>query len=351
MADVGVFSRYKGFADFQDEARKTGLAEALTQAQITKALSDTQEVNAKKLGEEGFIRAAQGLPVTDDQKGAMILLNAKSGGLYADPVTGNWVQKPTLFNSIPLPGAAAPAQPIAQLTAKPAAPSKPNAGVSPGFEKYMTGPITPEKPAPAGAAGFIDEVQPTGNRKIDQSIAEENAKYTTPGAMFERENKLRDEFTNTTKSFRELQDAYSKMQRISDTAAGDIALLYATAKLNDPTSVVRESEFAVQASAGSLGDRWKNLVGKIQSGQRLTPSQRQQLKEEAGNLYAGQEEGYNRLKEQYKAIADRGKLNPDNIIVDYAAPKMPATPAEAKSQFNAKGQQTTPSGIKYRVVR
>jgi len=35
MADVGVFSRYKGFADFQEEARKTGLAEALTMAKLS----------------------------------------------------------------------------------------------------------------------------------------------------------------------------------------------------------------------------------------------------------------------------------------------------------------------------
>lgn len=37
MADVGVFSRYKGYNDYQEEAQKNNLANALAQAQIVKA--------------------------------------------------------------------------------------------------------------------------------------------------------------------------------------------------------------------------------------------------------------------------------------------------------------------------
>lgn len=64
MADTGVFSRYKGFNDFQEEARKNGLAEALTIAKMQRALrpSSTDIIN------EAAIRAAQGAPQDGDQE-------------------------------------------------------------------------------------------------------------------------------------------------------------------------------------------------------------------------------------------------------------------------------------------
>lgn len=95
MADVGVFSRYKGFADFQDEARKTGLAEALTMAQIKKA----QELDLDKVGEIAFAKAAQGIPLSPLEQAGAKYLNNKSGGVTMD-VTGNLIQKPKLFDGI-----------------------------------------------------------------------------------------------------------------------------------------------------------------------------------------------------------------------------------------------------------
>jgi len=95
MADVGVFSRYKGFADFQEEARKTGLAEALTMAQIKKA----QELDLDKVGEVAFAKAAQGIPLSPLEQAGAQYLNNKSGGVTMD-VTGNLIQKPKLFDGI-----------------------------------------------------------------------------------------------------------------------------------------------------------------------------------------------------------------------------------------------------------
>jgi len=368
MADVGVFSRYKGFADFQEEARKTGLAEALTMAQIQKATAP-EPFNLTKVGQEALVKQQMGIPLSEIEKASIPVYNATTEGMYTD-FYGNVVRKPGVTERLGAGGA--PTDGSLPTTAQPAPPKTP--GVKPGFEKYMTGPATATAPAPANSPDFLTEVVSSNNAgenarvnefiksnplpltpaqrrqqkqqeelaaagpnpRLQQTIKEKYVTAESPTVKFEQENKLRDEFTAMTKPFRELQDAYSKVQNISDTAAGDIALLYATAKLNDPTSVVRESEFAVQASAGSLGDRWKNAVGKIQSGQRLTESQRQQLKDETENLYRAQLQGYDQLKQQFNGIAYENQLNPKNIIADYATPKkMPATPAEARDQFNA----------------
>jgi hypothetical protein len=359
MADVGVFSRYKGFADFQEEARKTGLAEALTMAQIQKATAP-DEFNIEKVGQQAFIKAAQGIPLDPTEAASLQYLDNKSQTATFNPVTGALEQKPSLLQragiSIAQPAAAPPAPApkmgapfrngMAPTTKEAAgggdflndvAPKMDTTGLETNVDDYVKQNPLPLTPAQSRQSKQQQELAAAGgNEKLKQSIREKYVAAESPTVKFEQENKLRDEFTAMTKPFRELQDAYSKVQNISDTAAGDIALLYATAKLNDPTSVVRESEFAVQASAGSLGDRWKNAVGKIQSGQRLTESQRQQLKDETENLYRAQLQGYDQLKQQFNGIAYENQLNPKNIIADYATPKkMPATPAEARDQFNA----------------
>ncbi len=137
---------------------------------------------------------------------------------------------------------------------------------------------------------------------------------------FKNENTLRDEFNTLTKDFRTAQDAYTKITSTSDTAAGDVALLYGTAKLNDPGSVVREADFALQASAGSYGDRIQNLYNQIATGNRLTKGQRENLIAEAKNTFSAMKKGNDRIIQNYKKFATNYKLNPDNIIADYSAP-------------------------------
>jgi hypothetical protein len=96
-------------------------------------------------------------------------------------------------------------------------------------------------------------------------------------------------------------------------------LLYNYVKLLDPTSVVRESEFAAAAASGSFGERVQTAVNKVMTGQRLSTDLRRDFITEANNLYKAQKAGADRIKDQYTNMAKRAKLNPEDVIVDYAA--------------------------------
>lgn len=91
MADIGVFSRYKGFNDFQEEARKNSLAEALAMAQMQKAQSGGDLPAPLKLANEYQKRLQAG-----DIEGAnQILMFAKAAdrGLVTD-ATGTFQSAP-----------------------------------------------------------------------------------------------------------------------------------------------------------------------------------------------------------------------------------------------------------------
>lgn len=330
--DLGVFERQKTIVDQQQLQDAFELKKALAGAELQKALKP-EAFDISKVGQMAFIKASQGMQLEPTEKAALQYLDNKEQTTTFNPATGAVEQRPSLLQRAGLN--LSPQQPARPMQA-PAAPS-----MSSPFRQAMASPAVN-----AGGGDFLAEVAPvnpasTANPKLTQKKLELDLADKAPGALFEKENKLRDEFTNNTKTFRELRDAYSKSKKLSDTAAGDIALLYATAKLNDPGSVVRESEFAVQASAGSFGDRIQNLVGKIQTGQRLTPQQRQQLLAETDNLYNGQLEGYEQMKGQYNTMAEQYGLNPKNIIVDYSIPKnAPASPSGIKEGATATNPKT-----------
>ena len=74
-----------------------------------------------------------------------------------------------------------------------------------------------------------------------------------PKDTFKLEADLRGEVKDKLKDYDAVRSAYQKIENALETGAGDIAVVYAFAKLNDPTSVVREYEFATVAKSGSLG--------------------------------------------------------------------------------------------------
>jgi len=141
-----------------------------------------------------------------------------------------------------------------------------------------------------------------------------------------QENTLRDEFNTLTKDFRTVQDAHSKIKSVANTGAGDMSLLYSYVKLLDPGSVVRESEFATAAASGSFGERIQGLAQRVISGQRLPPDLRTDFIREADSIYTSQKDGADRLEKQYRDIAKRNNLNPENVIVNYASSSGTALP-------------------------
>ncbi len=86
--------------DFQRAQDEFEMKKLLAQAELKKA----QYVDADKLGEQAFMKAAMGQPLTPQEQAAARLMDAKSGGIMFNPVTGSLQQKPRISDKIGLDG-------------------------------------------------------------------------------------------------------------------------------------------------------------------------------------------------------------------------------------------------------
>lgn len=125
------------------------------------------------------------------------------------------------------------------------------------------------------------------------------------------------------KNFQEFKIRQGAMERaLTDPSAyGDIGAVFGFMKALDPRSVVRETEYATAAQAGSLLKRAQNYISKAEKGEILQPNQRAeiaQLTKHLGGVYEANYTDY--LKPLYKQAAKRGvpieDIDPYNVMED-----------------------------------
>ena len=174
---------------------------------------------------------------------------------------------------------------------------------------------------------FTDVDNPYGKGGFGQrsSLTNKISGYQTPslkgdGAKpFETEQKLRKEYSTVSDVFKKTQDSFRRVVSSADSKspAGDMALIFNYMKTLDPGSVVRESEFALAASAGSFGEQIKAGALKVMSGERLTTAQRADFMQNATRAYMGQADQQERRRMQFAGIAQNYGLDPGRALVDY----------------------------------
>ena len=126
--------------------------------------------------------------------------------------------------------------------------------------------------------------------------------------------------------FQESQRQFQTMTKLANDATGasDVALGFAFFKTIDPTSTVREGEFAQAASSMGLSARTVAALEKLDSGQKFSPQLRKDLLAAAGHAYDLQKRDIEGMVERETAFAQRYGINPDDIvrnpIVDMPAP-------------------------------
>ena len=130
----------------------------------------------------------------------------------------------------------------------------------------------------------------------------------------------RKEFTKASDDFVKVRDAFGKIQKARPTAAGDLAMIFNYRKLLDPGSVVREGEFATAQNTAGVPDRVRNQYNRLLTGERLNPEQRQNFKDQAGDVFIAQRDQQNLLEDEFSRIATASGLRPSNVIVDYQGP-------------------------------
>lgn len=137
------------------------------------------------------------------------------------------------------------------------------------------------------------------------------------------EAKLRDDYNQLSKTFIGVRDAHQRVMASANdpSAAGDLALIFNYMKVLDPTSVVRESEFAQAASTGAFGERIKAAVNKVINGERLSDAIRKDFLDRSGRLYEAAETNQIDLEGRFKGISERSGVNPENVIIPYRTAK------------------------------
>lgn len=162
------------------------------------------------------------------------------------------------------------------------------------------------------------------------------------GKVFDNTSKLRESYINNSKDFQGIKAGFEKVQMSAadPSPAGDISLIFAFMKTLDPNSTVREGEAATVANAGSIDDRWSSLYNRTLKGEKLAPKVRADFVNRATKLYEQAAKSQEKTNNQYRKIALRNKLNPEDVIVDFSTSiekPQPATgrqtPIPAQSGF------------------
>ena len=152
-----------------------------------------------------------------------------------------------------------------------------------------------------------------------------------PKELFDRATKLRGEFITASKDFVTQRDAFSKIQTsaANPSAASDISLVYGFMKLNDPTSVVREGEFATAENAGGVPERVRSAYNKALNGERLAPSIRDDFVKTSGNIYKSSEAQHGKLTGQYTNLSQQVGVDPNQVAIDMGITQPQQTNAPA----------------------
>ena len=157
-------------------------------------------------------------------------------------------------------------------------------------------------------------------RDLRQLIAATRAPGDGPGKgdkdRWTVEDRMADDYRNETKPSHAILQSFNALQATAqrNDAPSDIAFIYQYMKMLDPTSVVREGEFATAQNATGIPDQVRNMYNKAMNGQRLNGQQRTQMLGTAQRLAQQADEQLGGLNDQYTDKAKRRGLDPQNII-------------------------------------
>ena len=154
--------------------------------------------------------------------------------------------------------------------------------------------------------------------------------------IFKQEQDARKDYIATpeVKAFNEMKSAYGQINAGLNavSAAGDLTAATKFMKLLDPGSVVRESELYIAMDATGVLDKATNYYSRLSRGEKLTPSQREDFRNIATQLYKAAENTKLNYDKQYEEIARSNNLDPSKIIVNYNK-KQPSTQIRNKADI------------------
>jgi len=201
-------------------------------------------------------------------------------------------------------------------------------------EALMTGAIDPK--AAVAVAMQKPETRSgveVGGKLVDPTTGEviydptNGAAPTLTSDQLSGLNTLRDDATKATTELSLMRDAWSNVQTFYSNpgSVSDKSLVVAFAKILDPTSVVRESESAAIANAGSLSAGMRStLINTLQGGGNLPPEVRNEIVRLSQQMVVTKLPAAQRAVEGLRQTAKAAGL-PENLIFfgDLNAPALP----------------------------
>lgn len=319
----------------EDEKYRKGITAALQGNDVLAALQASDQPQLQQMALEAKIRQA-----TEKDKDPLVQV--------FDPNTKTMVYKPQ--SQAAGLQAAAPEQMKAPTTRQVGDPRRPGVLLdqqwNPQTGNWETvGARMPEpKQAPEtwhtvngpdGKPAYLESS--LGNQKALPGQEGSNAK--PPSA-----SDLRGEYTKGLKDYNDaLTGFYKVVEAAKDPSpAGDIALIFGYMKTLDPTSTVREGEFATAQNAGSVPTQIQSLYNKIINGERLTADQRADFVNSAKTQFTVYEERKQLADQYYSDLATRNNIKPQDVLVPYPSPPSitPNGPQNPRRRrFDAQGNE------------
>lgn len=176
-------------------------------------------------------------------------------------------------------------------------------------------------------------------RSEERSVDQQAQTQQRQGMQFEVD--LRKEFQALpdVKDYQAIRSSYENVRSTAqnDSAAGDLSLIFAFMKILDPSSVVREQEFANAQNAAGIPDQVRNAYNRALNGERLSPRQRADFLTQAGSIFQNRTQAYNQAAERYRTLADEYGAAPDRVALLAEAPAAVEIPQAPSQQEQREG--------------
>jgi hypothetical protein len=159
---------------------------------------------------------------------------------------------------------------------------------------------------PLGGTGATGMGQVGDYRRTLAPITKVNVPVDMTGGQkgFENEMSLGKAFKAEPiyKDYSDMQSAYGQVVSSlkQGTPIGDVAGATKVMKLLDPGSVVRESELGIAMAAAGRMDRLQSYFSNMMSGNKLTPTQRDDFQSLSNELFAAASQAYNNKRREYE---------------------------------------------------
>ncbi|MHC4702678.1 MAG: hypothetical protein ACYTFQ_19115 [Planctomycetota bacterium] len=131
-------------------------------------------------------------------------------------------------------------------------------------------------------------------------------------------NELRDDFDKQVEEYAMVAERLGTLESaaVNPSPAGDVAMVFAFMKLMDPTSVVRESEYATAANAAGVPDRIRRLYNNLVDGDQLADAQRADFTQRGRIIGRDRQLTMQPIIQHYTERAQRMGVDPRDVVTD-----------------------------------